>query len=148
MEREGWFDPYSLLMGFKQKAQSLGAEYVDGEAVNFEFQKNEDIVIQGIAQGDYESTNHVIVKLNTGEVKRITFATCIVAAGAWSGQIAQLLRIGKKGQTGILSVPLPVEPRLVFNSFGTSNPIFNDDFKYIVCVCNVIVSTGNVMCIQ
>lgn len=96
-------------MGFKHKAQSLGVEYIDGEAVSFEFEKNEHICVQGVPQGEYESTNHVIVKLNTGEVKRITFATCIVAAGAWSGNIAKQLKIGSGN--GILSVPLPVEPR-------------------------------------
>lgn len=117
MEREGWFDPWSLLMGFKHKAQSMGVEYIDGEAVNFEFQQNDDICVQGVPEGEYQSTNHVIVKLNTGEVKRITFATCIIAAGAWSGQLAELLRIGKG--KGILSVPLPVEPRLVADLFGS-----------------------------
>lgn len=100
-------------MGFKHKAQNLGVDYVDGEAVNFEFEQNDDICIQGVPTGEYQSTNHVVVKLNNGEVKRITFATCIIAAGAWSGDLARLLRIGKG--KGILSVPLPVEPRLVWN---------------------------------
>lgn len=96
-------------MGFKHKAQSLGAEYIDGEAINFEFERNEHIQVQGVPAGEYESTNHVIVKLSTGEVKRITFATCIIAAGAWSGHLAKLLKIGSG--PGMLSVPLPVEPR-------------------------------------
>lgn len=99
-------------MGFKHKAQSLGAEYIDGEAVSFEFENNENIQVQGVPDGEYESTNNVIVKLNTGEVKRITFATCIVAAGAWSGHVGKLLRVGTG--KGILSVPLPVEPRYAF----------------------------------
>lgn len=80
--------------------------------MNFEFQQNDDICVQGVPAGDYQSTNHVVVKLNSGEVKRITFATCIIAAGAWSGHLARLLRIGTG--KGILSVPLPVEPRLVW----------------------------------
>lgn len=109
MENEGWFDPWSLLMGFKHKAQSLGVEYIDGEAVNFGFRKNHQVEIQGVPPGEYQSTNEVVVKLNTGEVKKITFATCIVAAGAWSGHVANLLRIGR-GE-GMLAVPLPVEPR-------------------------------------
>lgn len=96
-------------MGFKHKAQHLGVEYVDGEAVNFEFKKTQDIQVSGVPEGEYEACNNVIVKLNTGEVKRITFATLIVAAGAWSGNIARKLRIGEG--PGILSVPLPVEPR-------------------------------------
>lgn len=109
LEKEGWFDPWSLLMGFKHKAESLGVEYIDGEAVDFEFELNDSICVQGVAPGEYESTNNCIAKLNDGQVKRITFATCIVAAGAWSGNIAKKLRMGTG--KGILSVPLPVEPR-------------------------------------
>lgn len=109
VEREGWFDPWSLLMGFKHKAQSLGVDYVDGEAINFEFDRQQDIHVQGVPDGEYEGTNHVIVKLNDGSVKRITFATCIIAAGAQSGNVAGLARIGKAN--GLLSIPLPVEPR-------------------------------------
>lgn len=109
LEKEGWFDPYSLLMGFKHKAQSLGVEYINGEAKQFEFEQNEHIVVSGVPEGEYESTNNVLIKLNSGETKRITFATCIVAAGCWSGHLAKLLRIGSG--PGILSVPLPVEPR-------------------------------------
>jgi len=33
-EGEGWLDPYSLLMAFKKKAQSLGVSYVKDEVVN------------------------------------------------------------------------------------------------------------------
>lgn len=117
MEKEGWFDPWSLLMGFKHKAQHLGVRYVDGEAVNFEFQRNDDISTQNVAAGECESTNHVQVKLSSGEVKRITFATCVIAAGAWSGQLARLLQIGTG--KGILSVPLPVEPRLETFTFSS-----------------------------
>lgn len=109
LEKEGWFDPWSLLMGFKHKAESLGVEYIDGEAVDFEFELNDSICVQGVTPGEYESTNHCIAKLNDGQTRRITFATCIVAAGAWSGNIAKKLRMGTG--KGILSVPLPVEPR-------------------------------------
>lgn len=109
LENEGWFDPWSLLMGFKHKAQNLGVEYVDGEVVNFEFQPRQDINVVGVAEGTYEATNELIVKLNDGTVKRITFATCIIAAGAQSGNVARLARIGNG--SGLLSIPLPVEPR-------------------------------------
>lgn len=87
----------------------MGVEYIDGEAINFDFEINANICVQGVPEGEYESTNNVIVKMNNGDVKKITFATCIVAAGAWSGQVAKLLRMGTG--PGILSVPLPVEPR-------------------------------------
>lgn len=98
-------------MGFKHKAQSMGVDFVDAEAIRFEFELSENIVIQGVPEGEYNRTNNVIVKLKDGTAKRITFATAIIAAGAWSGEIAEKLNIGK-GE-GILSVGLPVEPRFV-----------------------------------
>lgn len=109
LEKEGWFDPWSLLMGFKHKAQNLGVDYVDGEAINFEFELREDINVAGVPFGEYEGTNNLIVKMDDGSVKRITFATCIIAAGAQSGNVARLARIGNG--PGLLSMPLPVEPR-------------------------------------
>lgn len=102
-------------MAFKHKAQSLGVEYVDAEATNFDFENNEHICVSGVPEGEYESTNHVIVKLKSGDVRRITFATCIIAAGAWSGHLAKLLRIGEG--RGMLAVPLPVEPRYISHHF-------------------------------
>lgn len=42
-------------------------------------------------------------------MKTIKFGCCIIAAGANSGHIGKLARIGNGN--GILSVPLPVEPR-------------------------------------
>lgn len=96
-------------MGFKHKAQGLGAEYVDGEVVNFEFDEHTDISVSGVPDGEYKPTNNLVVKLNNGEVKRITFATAVVAAGAWSSNIADMLHIGKG--KGILKCPLPIEPR-------------------------------------
>ena len=34
-ENEGWFDPWSLLKAFKEKALSLGAQYINGEVNGF-----------------------------------------------------------------------------------------------------------------
>lgn len=109
LEREGWFDPWALLMGFKRKAIEYGTDYVNGEVVNFEFEKKPEIQVQGVPFGEYEATNSVVVKLADGSVNRITFATVIIAAGAQSGNVARLARIGNG--KGLLSLPLPVEPR-------------------------------------
>lgn len=108
LEREGWFDPWSLLMGFKHKAQNLGVEYVDGEVVNFEFEHRQDINVVGVPAGEYMATNNLVVKRPDGSVKRITFASCIIAAGAQSKNVARLARIGNG--PGLLSIPLPIEP--------------------------------------
>lgn len=42
------------------------------------------------------------------------FAVCVVAAGAESGKIAKLAKIGTG--PGVLTVPLPVEPRYTFKN--------------------------------
>lgn len=89
----------------------MGVDYVDGEAIRFEFDLSEYMTVQGVGEGEYNRTNHVIAKLPDGTVKRITFATAIIAAGPWSGGIAEKLDIGKG--SGMLSVGLPVEPRFV-----------------------------------
>lgn len=103
-----------MLTGFKHKAQSLDVDFVEAEAVKFEFELTQDIVIQGVPEGQYNRTNEVLVRMKDGTIRRITFATCIIAAGAWSGELAEMLNIGT-GE-GILSVGLPVEPRLVCSS--------------------------------
>lgn len=109
LEKEGWFDPWALLMGFKRTARRLGAHFIDGEAIGFEFRRQPDIFMEGIETGSYEGLDKVQVKLPNGEIRTIKFATAIIAAGAQSGAIARLARIGTG--SGMLSVPLPVEPR-------------------------------------
>lgn len=49
------------------------------------------------------------IKTDDGEIRTIQFAIAIIAAGAFSGDVAELADIGT-GE-GLLSVPLPVVPR-------------------------------------
>lgn len=109
LEKEGWFDPWALLMGYKRTAARLGAHFVHGEAIGFEFTKDRDIEVAGVPTGTYEALDRVLVKLESGEVRAIKFAQMIIAAGAQSGNIARLAKIGTTD--GMRSVPLPVEPR-------------------------------------
>uniref|UniRef100_A0A1Q3FJ94 Putative oxidoreductase n=1 Tax=Culex tarsalis TaxID=7177 RepID=A0A1Q3FJ94_CULTA len=110
LEKEGWFDPWALLSGFKKRAIEYGAHYVEAEMVGFEFRKQPDILAEGINQGEYEGLDKAYIRMkNGGEVRDIKFSIAIIAAGAASGKIAKMARIGT-GQ-GMLSVPLPVEPR-------------------------------------
>lgn len=37
LEKEGWFDPWSLLCAFKNKATYLGAQYVNAEVKAFQY---------------------------------------------------------------------------------------------------------------
>lgn len=74
---EGWFDGPALMQGLRRKARELGATYVADEAVTF----------------DKDG-----VTLKDGG--RLQARTIVLAAGAWSGEVA--------GRSGIA---LPVEPR-------------------------------------
>ncbi|XP_059617083.1 FAD-dependent oxidoreductase domain-containing protein 1-like [Phlebotomus argentipes] len=109
LEREGWFDPWCLLNGFKRRAQEMGAQYVHGDVTGFEFEKMNNMVVVGVEPGSYEALRRAVVRLPNGEEKTITFAFCILAAGAQSGEVARMMKIGT-GE-GILQLPLPVEPR-------------------------------------
>lgn len=106
------FDAWAFLFGLKRKACALGAEYVESEVVGFKFEEDDGFVVAGM---DYDETHTsvkaVILRTPDGELKTVHFAYCIVAAGHESSNIAYMARIGR-GE-GILSVPLPVEPRLV-----------------------------------
>ncbi|KAI5705044.1 hypothetical protein M8J75_011372 [Diaphorina citri] len=112
LEKEGWFDPWLYLNAVKKKAISLGAEYVRGEVVDFLRRRNNQVHYEGYDDGEYHSVNECVVRDEKGELKTITFAICVIAAGAYSGQVARMLKIGDKNQEqGFLFVPLPVEPR-------------------------------------
>ncbi|KAJ8916257.1 hypothetical protein NQ315_016397 [Exocentrus adspersus] len=108
LEKEGWFDPWSLLGLLRRGASDLGTQYVHGEVVEFLFTEMNDVIMDGV-EGCYEGTNNLVVKLPDGQRKNIQFAACILAAGSESGEVAQLARIGTG--RGMLSVPLPVEKR-------------------------------------
>lgn len=108
LENEGWFDPWSLLAGFKEKAVKLGANYVMAEANKFEFEENRSIIVPGV-EGTFKRAKTLYVTTKDGKVRPITFSVCIIAAGAQSGKIAEMANIGT-GQ-GLLSIALPVEPR-------------------------------------
>ena len=78
---DGTMDPYAVLMGFKAKARSLGAEYITDEAIE-------------ICKQDKKVTG---VKLASGsELKSEIVLNC---AGAWAAEIA-----------GSVGVEIPVVP--------------------------------------
>lgn len=133
LEKEGWFDPWALLAGFKRRALEYGAHYVNGEVVDFDFLPMRDMMMPGVPPGEYETIRKAVVKLNKPnaegetEYRTINFAICIIAAGPHSGSVAELARVGR-GQ-GMLSFPLPVVPRkryvYVFNSQSPTAPGLN-----------------------
>ncbi|XP_071567708.1 FAD-dependent oxidoreductase domain-containing protein 1 [Temnothorax nylanderi] len=107
LEKEGWFDPWSLLCAFKKKASHLGVQYVNAEAKAFKYR-----TLPGVYDRDMnpaKKLNSVVIETEDGEIRTIEFARAIIAAGAFSGNVAELADIGT-GE-GLLSVPLPVVPR-------------------------------------
>ncbi|XP_015604103.1 FAD-dependent oxidoreductase domain-containing protein 1 [Cephus cinctus] len=106
LEKEGWFDPWSLLFGFKRKALSLGVDYIDGEAVDFIFVNKTQVVSD---DPFFSTPQELVVRLPNGTMNTISFSIAIIAAGAFSNNIARKANIGTG--KGLLSVPLPVEPR-------------------------------------
>ncbi|XP_046398914.1 FAD-dependent oxidoreductase domain-containing protein 1-like [Ischnura elegans] len=112
LEGEGWFDPWSLLQAFKKKAYNLGVNYITAEAVGFEFKNMPDFMIQGVEMGRYEALDRILIKTPDEEIHAIKFAIAIIAAGAQSGKVAEMTRVGSG--KGLLSIPLPVEPRKRF----------------------------------
>lgn len=110
LENEGWFDPWALLNGFRNKAIQLGVTFARAEAVGFEA---EEILGQFRQDGDglltHRRLKRVQVRLADGEMKTIDFAICVIAAGPQSGEVGKMAGVGLG--TGLLRVPLPVEPR-------------------------------------
>jgi glycine/D-amino acid oxidase-like deaminating enzyme len=79
--QDGHFDAYAVLMGYKAKARSLGAQYIKGE------------VVELVSAGGRISG----VKLTSGG--SLTAKFVINCAGAWAAKVAQMA-----------GVKLPVEP--------------------------------------
>lgn len=107
LEKEGWFDPWSLLCAFKRKAIHLGVKYINAEVKAFQYRKIPGAYDENM--DPIKRLDSVVIETNEGEVKAIQFSAAVIAAGAFSGDVAELADIGT-GE-GILSVPLPVVPR-------------------------------------
>lgn len=61
LEKEGWFDPWSLLTLLKNGAQEKGVRFLDAEVVKFGFGKKHDFYEEGVGVGDYEGIDSVEV---------------------------------------------------------------------------------------
>ncbi|KAK9870385.1 hypothetical protein WA026_007950 [Henosepilachna vigintioctopunctata] len=121
VEKEGWFDPWSLLNLLKKGATDLGTRFIHAELIDFICTGNESDV-QKPEVNQLVEINEAIVLLPNGEKASITFDICILAAGSESKTVAQKAKIGS-GE-GLLSVPLPVErrKRYVYNFVSQGEP--------------------------
>lgn len=111
LQDEGWFDPWLLLSALKRKAISIGVEYITATAKGFNFKTRPGTHFPSFPPGEYKQLEYLVVETEDGKLRPITFSKCVVAAGAFSADIAKMAQIGIG--KGILGVPLPVEPRSV-----------------------------------
>lgn len=114
-ESEGTFNSWSLLKGLVQKSEELGAMYINAEVTGFELEQQLDVLMEGVKPGTYKKINRVLFKTADNEEHAIKFAVCILAAGANSGEIAKLAKVGS-GE-GLLQIPLPINERYLIKSF-------------------------------
>lgn len=111
LEGEGWFDPWCLLQGLRRKVQSLGVLFSQGEVTrlitsssHMQTRSGEEVTLKRI--------HEVHVKMDHSlEYQPVECAIVINAAGAWSGQVAELAGIGKGPPGTLQGTKLPVEPR-------------------------------------
>ena len=85
---DGWLDPHSTLMGFRNKAQSLGAEFLQDEVVGLERQGQSVTAANLQCRGRLEASQFVN------------------AAGAWAKDICAML-----------NVDIPIEPLRRFEHY-------------------------------
>lgn len=102
LQNEGWFDPWSLLQGLKQWNLRNQVGYLQGEFVDCRFETH-------VEEDDRQTANEAIIRLPDGSFKQITFAYAIIAAGADSGHVGRIFKMGEGDE--VLSIPIPVEPR-------------------------------------
>lgn len=61
VEKEGWFDPWSLLSLMKGGATNLGTRFIHGEVTEFLFSESEIVVTNDEDSSEYTGTNEVVV---------------------------------------------------------------------------------------
>ncbi|KAL7641780.1 UNVERIFIED_CONTAM: hypothetical protein RMT77_007654 [Armadillidium vulgare] len=132
VQREGWFDPWSLLLAINRKTKELGTEYVVGTVTEASMRICGDYVVNEDGPTAMKQVQSLEVTLPDGETRTIKCAICVIAAGAWSKEVGYLFGIGK-APTGINSIPIPVEPRKRYvycvkspNGPGLKSPLLID----------------------
>ena len=85
---DGWLDPHSVLMGFRNKARSLGAQFLADDVVGL------------------DRAGHRVTAATLGSGWQVTADHFVNAAGAWAKQICAML-----------GVVVPIEPLRRFEHF-------------------------------
>lgn len=125
IEKEGWFDPWSFLFALKRKCLSQEIYYVEGEVIGFLFNKLSNVQFVDPNETSDELAQSVVIQTSDGKQRSIQYSQCVIAAGPNSGEVARLARIGTG--KGVLSIPLPVEPRkrFVYCFHSPDGPVIN-----------------------
>ncbi|KAB0376315.1 hypothetical protein FD755_010759 [Muntiacus reevesi] len=111
LENEGWFDPWCLLQGLRRKLQSMGVLFCQGEVTRF-ISSSSHMETGSGEQVTLKRIHEVHVKMDhSQEFQPVECAIVVNAAGAWSGQIAELAGVGNGPPGTMQGTRLPVEPR-------------------------------------
>lgn len=98
LENEGFFDPWQLLSGLREKNITLGVTYVQGEVEGFRTAKDmrysEAVGLEGDVKSRRISGAFIKPKLVGASARPIETYQIINCAGPWSGQIAEMAGIG------------------------------------------------------
>lgn len=111
VQNEGWFDPWSLLIGMRSKAEFLGVQFVNAELLDFNMHTRLPTYGMFDELGDpIETCNYAIVRTPDGRERQVEFCYGVICTGPQAGETTKMLNIGT-GRPGLRSKPLPVEPR-------------------------------------
>ncbi|XP_072015362.1 FAD-dependent oxidoreductase domain-containing protein 1-like [Amphiura filiformis] len=114
LENEGWFDPWSLLKGLRQKAVAHGCRFINGEVLDFNVLQpgKKDVPLEQHFAGDGRRVRGVKVKAEGyDDVMDVNCAILVLASGWESGRMGRLMGIGEGSASEWMDVPIPVEPR-------------------------------------
>uniref|UniRef100_A0A914W269 FAD-dependent oxidoreductase domain-containing protein 1 n=1 Tax=Plectus sambesii TaxID=2011161 RepID=A0A914W269_9BILA len=120
LENEGAIDPWQLLSAIREKNITLGVQYIKGDVEGFMFTKPHGFQESHGFVDDEEADDanyrmrrmsgvYVRPQMTDASPRPIRAYTIVNAAGPWAGKVAAMAGIGKG--KGLLSIPLPVEPR-------------------------------------
>lgn len=123
---EGWVDARKYLLAVRRKAIFLGVDYVKGQVIDFEEQKDSSFITP------IKPINTALVDTFDNKLVPIKYQTVVNAAGPWAGNVARLAKIGSENFDDLqkitaLSVSLPVEPRkrYIYLFYCENGPILN-----------------------
>lgn len=121
-QNEGWFDPYSLLIALKKKAESLGVRYINAELIGFDVTNESSSTVDSNSP---ISCNQAFIRLPNGVEKQVYFNFGIITSGYNSGEklndLSQIFKFTllfrtSEQLTSFRQIPLPCRAKVTFNN--------------------------------